>query len=192
MKQQEWSKTTSTIFYGVVIFSFAGIIEAILKPIAKVAGLSSMSVIIEYVMPIAVIVGYVMYFVGLGSFKKLLEGGDGSAIGKVRTGLILSLIATITGWIPVIGWIAGGILNIIGFIITMTGFSRLKKSSSFPDNACKGASKLFSAQILLIIGWIIGLIPLVGGWIEMIFSFIAFVMVLVGWAKIKNTQITAA
>jgi uncharacterized membrane protein len=213
MKQEQWSKTTSTIFYGVLIFSLAGIVKAILSPIAAImetaSGLSSLSggdlsgffggsggdtlsVIVDWIAPIAVILGYILYLSGLGGFKKLLGGADGPAVGKVRTGAILVIIGIVVKWIPFIGWIFGGILSVIGFILGVVGFSKLKNSSSFPESARKGASKLFTALILLIIGWVIGLIPIVGDWIESIFEFIALILTLVGWAKIKNTQVQTA
>jgi uncharacterized membrane protein len=216
MRQQEWSKATSTIFYGVLIFSLAGIVEAILSPIAKLteaaskvsnlsggfgglfggsSGSSSgdgdtLSLIIEWIAPIAVILGYIMYLSGLGSFRKLLDKNDGLAVGKVRTGVILMIVGIAVKWIPLIGDFLGAIISIIGFILAMVGFSKLKNSSSFPEDACKGASMLFTAQILLIIGWIIDFIPLIGGWIDAILSFIALlILTLVGWAKIKNAQV---
>jgi uncharacterized membrane protein len=213
MRQQDWSKTTSTIFYGVLIFSLAGIVKAILEPIAGVidaaasinrgdiggllsGGLlgdggsgSSLSFIVKWLAPIAVIVGYIMYLSGLGSFKKLLGGDDGSAVGKVRTGVILALIGVVVAWIPIIGGFVGGILAIIGFILEVIGFSNLKSSTSFPEDARRGASKLFTALILLIIGWVVGFIPFVGSWFEGILGIIAFILTLLGWAKIKNAQV---
>jgi hypothetical protein len=206
MTQQEWSKTTSAIFYGVMIFSLTGIVNSILSPIENaISGVSALknmgsgnfgggsggilSLIVDWIAPVAIIVGYVLYLIGLSGFKKLLGGSDGSDVGKIYTGVILALIGIVAAWIPVIGGVAGGILGIIGFILAMLGYSGLKSSVSFPEDARKGASKLFTAQILLIIGWFIGLIPLVGGFIEAVLGIIAFILILNGWAKIKNVQV---
>jgi uncharacterized membrane protein len=204
MTQQEWSKTTSAIFNGVLIFSLSGIVNAILSPIeTAVSGVSALqsmsggggsggnflSIIVDWIIPIAIIAGYIMYLIGLKDFKNLLAENDSAAAGKIFNGVILSLIGTALAWIPAIGWIIGGIVGLIGFIVAMMGYSGLKNSASFPETARNGASKLYTAQILLIIGWLIGLIPFVGGIIKAILALVAFILVLSGWAKIKNTQV---
>jgi uncharacterized membrane protein len=88
-----------------------------------------------------------------------------------------------------IGWI-GGILNIIAFIMMLLAYSALKNSQTFPAGARRGAGSLFTSQILLIIGVVLGWIPLVGGIFSGILSIIAFILVFTGWATIKKTQLS--
>ncbi len=196
-----WSKPTKAIFNGVLLYSLAGVLYSIIKPISSLAstasslssmkggssgggGVSALS-IISYVMLAGIIVGYFLYMQGLGEFGKILEPADSSAIGKVSTAVILVMIGCVLAFIPFIGWI-GGILNLIAYILMLMGYSALKSSTTFPEMARSGASLLFVSMILLLVGVVIGFIPIVGGFIAMVLNIIAFILVLVGWSKIKN------
>lgn len=72
----------------------------------------------------------------------------------------------------------------------MVAYSKLKKSPTFPELARKGASMLFTAMLLALIGSIFGLIPIVGAVIAGIFNIISFIMVLLGWKKIADADLT--
>lgn len=196
-----WSQQTKKIYNGVLLYSIAGIIYAIFEPIndlqdtantfsslADGGGKSTFgdSDVVKYSLLACIIIGYFLFLKGLKVFATLLEPADQTALGKVRTGVILSLIATGVDFIPFFGW-AAGILNIIAFILMIIGYAALKNSPTFPDKARKGASRLFISMILLIIGGLLGFIPIAGGFIEMIFDIIAFIMVLSGWKTIKNS-----
>ena len=194
--QTQWSETTKKIFYGILMYSIAGILHGILDPISSLesavsmfSGSSGGGLIgtICYILMAAIIVGYVLTFLGLSGFRKILEEEDASSIGKVRMAFILAIIAAGVGFIP-LDWVSG-ILNIIAFILMLLGYSALKKSTTFPEMARKGASTLFIALILLLVGTLIGFIPLVGSIIKGVLSIIAYIMTFVGWKKIAKTQI---
>ncbi len=63
---------------------------------------------------------------------------------------------------------------------------------TLPEGARRGMSKLFTAMILGIIGWVVGLIPLVGGVIETILEIVAFFIVLSGWKSVSESEEPAA
>jgi hypothetical protein len=192
---ESWSKTTKTIFNGVLLYSLSGIFYAIFLPISKLGDLLSYAVDSNafsalstfcYILLAGIIIGYILYLLGLNGFSKILLPGDSAAVRKVFNAVILVLVAEVFGYIPLLGWV-GGILRIISFILMITGYSALKNSSSFPKRACSGASKLFTSMILLLIGGALGFIPLVGRFLEMPLDIIAFILTLSGWAIIKNT-----
>ncbi|MDR3287274.1 MAG: hypothetical protein LBT27_07520 [Prevotellaceae bacterium] len=194
-----WSKTTKKIYTGVLLYSLLGILYAIISPVISLIGgvadfankagaevsVSGLD-IFNYILLAGIIIGYLLFFVGLTNFAQILESKDGKAVLGVRNGAILMILASIC---PLIGLpdILGAIINIVGFILMLLGYSSLKNSATFPSNARVGASNLFTAMILSLIGAIIGIIPLVGGFVNAILSLIAFILVLSGWAKIKNT-----
>lgn len=198
-----WTQVTKNIYTGVLLYQIANVLYAIISPIkgaAKTAGaaMSFMSTgtiassgpgfwgILMYILLAAIIVGYFLFLKGLGEWAPMLSPGDAKAVKQVRTGVILGLVATVIAFIPVIGWFRG-IINIIAFIMMLLGYNALKNSSTFPPEAAKGASSLFIAMILSLVGAVIGFIPLIGGFIEMVLDIVAFFMILSGWGKIKNT-----
>ncbi|MDR0756795.1 MAG: hypothetical protein LBF85_03005 [Tannerella sp.] len=202
-KNEQWSKATAMIFNGILLYSIAGILHSIVDPIESIMsaantfspfagggnvpgadGLSNFLLLLTA----AIIGGYVMYMLGLGRFAEILDAGDSAAVRKIRTGVILGMVGEVMTQFPLVGWLIGGIINIVAFILMMTGYSALKSSPTFPAAARSGAGKLFASQILLIIGTLLGWIPFIGGVFEGILDLVAFILLLVGWAAIKNTR----
>jgi uncharacterized membrane protein len=190
---ESWSKATKAIFNGVLLYSLAGILYAIIEPISdagdflsRIIGDTSGLSTFCYILLAGIIIGYIMYLMGLSGFRKILQPDDSAAVGKIFSAVILVLVAEIFDFIPLLGWV-GSILSLISFILMLVGYSALKNSQGLPKRACLGASKLFTSMILLLIGGILGFIPLVGRFIEMPFDVIAFILTLTGWAAIKNT-----
>ena len=131
--------------------------------------------------------GYWLFIKSLDIFKGQVNVVDAPRIGSIRTATILSIVGVIVAVIPVISFV-GGILNLIAWILLLLAYSGLKNSVTFPEGARRGASKLFLAMILGIIGWVIGLIPLIGSAIETILEIVAFFMVLSGWKCISQSE----
>lgn len=187
MTNAAWKATTSKIFNGVMIFSLSGIVGAIIGAIALLFGSLSGVFIISLLIGLATLGGYILYLMGLGSLKNQLNGGDAAAISKVYMAAILSIVAVIVAFIPVIGSIAGIIIGIIAYILNVMAYSYLKSSATFPALARQGASKLFIAYILYLIGAICTvtvILAAIGG----ILNLIAFIMILLGWSNVKNAN----
>ena len=198
---QMWSEKTKAIFSGVLIYSVAKVVYAIFDPINNLSsaagamssllggGSNSSSIgfldILCYLALAGIIGGYYLFLKGLGEFRALLAPADSLAINRIRNGIIIGLVATAVDFIPLLGWVEG-ILNIIAFVLMLLGYSALKKSTTFPSEATKGAARLYMSMILALIGAILGFIPLAGGFIEMVFVIIVFFMTLSGWNMIKN------
>jgi hypothetical protein len=187
-----WSKTTKQIFTGVMIWQLGSVIYDIVAPIISLADtisgiISGGSFIgsIGTVMQLILLGGYLLFLFGIINFVKILKDGDARAMRNVRNGIFLGIAASICVMIGIP--IVPTVLNIIGFILMFVGYSALKKSGTFPANAKKGAGRLKGAMIWLIIGFLLGLIPVAGGFFRMICSIVSFFMVLLGWACIKNS-----
>jgi hypothetical protein len=189
-----WTKTTTQIFTGVVIWQLGSVIYNIAEPIInfagnlqKVASGGSSIGTLGTVMELVVIGGYILFLLGIISFVKILDDSDAQAMRKVRNGIFLGIAASICVmiYIPIVP----AVLNIIGFILMLIGYSALRKSATFPQNARKGAGRLKASMIWLIVGFALGLIPLAGGFFCMICSIVSYFMVLSGWACIKNSRI---
>jgi uncharacterized membrane protein len=114
-----------------------------------------------------------------------LNGEDQKSIGKVRIAYILLLISVAVDFIPLMGWVST-VLGIIAFIYMLLGYSALKNSTTFPELARKGASLLFVALILLIVGYVLDFIPIVGDVLEGILSIVAYILTFLGGKKIKD------
>ncbi len=193
---KSWQETTKSIYTGVLLYSIANVLYSIFGSINTLMSFISLGggnvttnsfSTFCYILLICIIIGYFLFLKGLGDFRKIVNINDSNAVGKIFTGVILALSATVIDFIPFLGWL-GTILDIIAFFFMMIGYSALKKSETFPSKGQTGASRLFTAMILSLIGAIIGFIPLVGSPIELILDIIAFFMTISGWACIKNSR----
>ncbi|MCL2683180.1 MAG: hypothetical protein FWE63_06855 [Bacteroidales bacterium] len=209
MNTEKWSVSTQTIFNGVLIFAICGVLRPIFdfvrsvvsmgNTLSSIAGGSQMSgtewflKITVTLLLIGIIYGYYMYMKGLQDFSTILEPADSQAILKVRTAAMLILIgfgiALLFSWIPFAGWFGRWVaffFYIIAYIFMIMGFSSLKSSSTFNHIAKKGAEMLFVAAILLLVAVVVNIIPFIGGILNIIVSIVAYIMVFIGWAKIKS------
>jgi hypothetical protein len=203
MTLNSWFELTKKIFLGVLLYSIANVLYSIVDPISsltsfgssvesfvggssKLSGVAAFFNILTYLLLAGVVVGYALFLLGLTNFSKILDNSDRNAVESVRNGAIVMLVGYIVD--VFISGFVGIILYIVGFILMLLGYSRLKSSPTFPEKARYGASKLFTAMILSLIGAILWFIPLAGGIINAILSIIAFFFVLSGWASIKNAE----
>ncbi|MDR0507364.1 MAG: hypothetical protein LBH32_11230 [Dysgonamonadaceae bacterium] len=205
-----WTKTTKQIFSGVMISQVGGIVYDILKPILELIDFINKPAdlgfvgdffgvkppaynsifddfgIILVIMQVILFGGSLLYLVGIFGFTKIQPESDGRAMRKVRAGIILSLVGAVLTMIDIP--VLPALVNIVGFILMLLGYSALKRSNTFPEKARQGAGRLKGAMIWLIIGFILGLIPVAGGFFRMVCSIVSFFMVLSGWACIKNSK----
>lgn len=201
-----WKQTTSDLYKAVKIYTFAAIAAAIFGFIATIGSAASAIAslagsgsgggfgvwnILEILATVALIYGYWLFIKTLDIFKKQVNPTDAPRIGSIRTATILSIVGAIVACIPLLG-LVGGILNLVAWIMLLIAYANLKNSVTFPEGARRGMSKLFTAMILGIIGWVIGLIPLAGDIIEMILEIVAFVIVLLGWKNVSESEEPAA
>ena len=185
-----WKNATSKIFLGVLLFSLSGIAGGILAALLGLV-LKSLTLvsIVVLIAGIAAILGYVLYVLGLGNFKNILSGEDAAAVSKIWLAALLALagsvITVVTSFIPGIA-IIGTIAAIAAYVLNLLGFMALKNSSTFPTMAKAGANKLFLAYILYLAGSIAAFF--LPSFIAGIINLVALVMIILGWAAIKNAM----
>ena len=191
-----WKTSTSKIFSGVLLFSLSGIVGGLFAVILALSGSLGAALWIGVLTGIATILGYVLYLMGLGELQGILQGEDASAIGKVKLAAILLIIgacvSVLFSIIPLLGTIVGsiisGILNIVGCILCVMAFAQLKKSTTFPATALSGVSKLYVAYLLNLIGYGL-MLTVILAVVAPILNLVAFIMILIGWAGVKNAQV---
>lgn len=196
-----WKQTTSALYKAVLIYTAAGILSSLFGFFSSLSGAastvaslmgergSSLDIwdILSIIAVLAIIYGYWMFIQSLDTFQKLVNPADAPQVKTIRTTAILMIAAAVLSVIPMIK-IAGGILYLIAWIMLIIAYSRLKNSPTFPELARQGTSKLFLAMILEVIGWVIGLIPLIGSTFETILSITAFIFVILGWKAISESD----
>lgn len=200
-----WKQTTEGLYKAVLLYTIGGIASSVfayLGGLGKTAaginalmgnGGSAFGIwdILGIVAAVAIIYGYWKFFTGLKDFKNQVNPADAPYIQKISTCTIIMMVATVLAVIPVVG-LLGGIANLVAWIILLLAYNSLKKSATFPATARQGASKLFLAMILDIVGIVIGIIPVIGGITKAILAIIAFIFVLQGWKAISLSEEPAA
>ena len=182
-------KSLSLIILAIVAYNVLAIIGSAFSlvegfnDVASFAGGESSTAInvIGWIITIATIGGYVLYVVGLTQFSGYLDQVGSSAVKLVRLGVIIALVSTLP--IPILS----GILALVAFIVELVGYNQLKSSGSLSPVGVSGANLLFITMIIGVVGAILGWIPLIGGIIKIIFGVICFILVLVGWMKIRQS-----
>lgn len=186
-------KTTKSIYNGVLLYSLCGIAKSIVDPIAAASSAAAMFSgsssgggafsVISLLLALAIIAGYVLFFLGLSHFRTVVNTNDAPAVQKLYVATIISIVAYVCMCIPFMGLI-GKILSLVAFIMMLLGFSALKKSATFPADGRNGASKLFIAMILSVVGVVLGWIPLIGGVLSAILGIVGFILTILGWKKV--------
>ena len=78
---------------------------------------------------ILALVALILQLMGFAALKNSTTLPEGARVGakKLFTALIISIVGSIIGWIPFLGWI-GGILGIIALILQLVGWKRIANS----------------------------------------------------------------
>lgn len=207
-KSLAWSKATKGIWHGVlgyaVLSLFGGVLTAITSAASTVSKVSKfakggdasalsggfMDDVAPIIIAILELVFIWMIISNLGKWRDLVDANDAGYVSRIRTAFLITIAAVVIGMlpIPVAGAIIAGIMAIIAFIMQMTAYSTLKNSKTLPAAAANGMGKLFTYTILAMIGTLLGLIPLLG-FVGLIINVIAFIFMIIGWAKVGNSTI---
>lgn len=191
---QIWMQKTNAIWLGVMLFGIGGVIS--ISTTGNLAPLLVGKGVYGFIMFLAltcIIVGYALYIMAIKSFREILESDDYNAVGKVYIGAILVAIAYVWLFLGFWEWVSTA-LRIIAFLFMLMGYMQLKNSPTFPVKARKGASNLFMAMILALIGCVLTFliwIPVLGYVIvaiASIFTLVSYVLIFIGWAQIKNAD----
>lgn len=195
-KKLLWKESVNKAFYGFLGQTLlGGIIGGIVSLVSGAAGVASLlsgggggALMIPIIVGILALVAYAYYFLGIKGMKTASVGNviePGTS--QLYTGALCGLIGALVGIIPLLGW-AGGILEIISFVLMFLGFGKIRDLATNP-NAAAGAKQLWLAMLLGLIGAVISFIPFIGGIISMIISIVVLVFGFLGWKNISNSQL---
>lgn len=197
--ETSWKTVTGNLYKGVLIQVWCNIAVTIFAFIGALSALGDLASgdlfgavawgfwdYMEFIASIGAIYGFIVFFTNLNPWKALVAPEDAKAVDNIYTATILQMVAIILAFIPFLGLI-GGILNIIAWIMLLIAYSNLKNSATFPAGAKQGASKIFTAMILSVVGAVIAWIPFIGI-IGSILAIIALFMTLGGWKCIANSE----
>lgn len=190
-----YNKTTSLIFKGVLLYTLCGIINGIVGPISSLSSAASFLTgngpgalgIFSTILSVAIILGYVLFVYGINKLKGLVYQPDQKAVKRILVFVTLQIIAMFFGIFHL--GIVKSIISVVAIIFGLLGYKGMKQSMTLPISAKKGASNLYVAMILSIIGTLLGLIPLAGAVLNGILGTIAFILEILGWKKIATPVI---
>lgn len=135
---------------------------------------------------ITAIIGFILFFLGLGKLKPFLDEIGKRGIGLLVNAAMLGIVAIVIGLIPFLGGIFAGLLYMTAFILQLIGLLKLKNSKTFSPVGVMGVNKLLIAMALMIFGSFLGILPFAGEMINSIISLIALMLILLGWLKIQE------
>ena len=196
----QWREKSNSIYGAVLILSLMPLIEGVVAIYDNLSsfGSSLLSMVgrqnvsnlgadtSELFVTVLMVFAYIMYFAGLTGFAKLQAEEDANSVLRIRNGAIWGLVAELLACIPLFGWLLAFVANVVSFFIMISGYSRLKHSYTFPEEARRGAGLLRAAMIWNLVAVIVHIIPLLGPVIAGIIFFILFFVVLSGWGRIKH------
>lgn len=198
--QNSWSTVTQGIYKAVLIYVCCGIASSLFSAFGSagdaadafsgdMVGAVAWGIwdILGLVATIGVIAGYFLFYSGLNKWKDLVDGNDAVAVNRLRLAALLTMIGCVLAYIPAVGTIASAILSLIALILMILGYSALKQSATLREGARVGAGKLYTAQILSVIAFVVAWIPVIGWIAAPILSIIAFFKMLSGWKAIANS-----
>lgn len=132
---------------------------------------------------IAALVGLILFFKGLAKLTTALDAKGIEGASKLKTAAILGIVGAVVGILPLLGWV-GSILALIAFIFEFLGYSTLRESAAIGTLGQKGAGLLRTSMIIIIIGIILGFIPLAGDFIEGLCAIASIILAFMGWSNI--------
>lgn len=195
-KNQMWKESVNKAFYGFLTYTLlSGIVGGIVAMTAGAAGVASIlngggggALLGPVIVGILALAGYVYYFLGIKGMKESAVGTsmeEGTA--KLYTGALVCLVGAIVSIIPGIKFI-GGIVDIVGFVLMMIAFNKLRQLSLSPL-AAKGAQQLWLMMVLSLVSAVLGIIPVVGNILSTILSLVILVLSFLGWKNFSNSEL---
>ncbi len=194
--ENSWSKVTKALWLSIWIYVLCGILSTFcgwIDSLQNVGDLLSSDFdltpstagVFEIILDLLVIAGYVIFYHSISNFVGVQKDDiDAKHVGDIKTAYILILIGAGCGLIPVIGWIAALVLNIIAYVKLLTAYKALSTSPTWTDSAHQGAAKLRVATILELVAVCVAWIPIVGLIAVMVLQIVAFFMLVKGWELI--------
>lgn len=133
------------------------------------------------------LIGGLLVLIGLYGLRSGFDDEAGlNGAKKLFTASIIGVVAGVLAFVPLAGTVAA-IVGIVGYVVMLIGYARLKDSTDLNEQGRKGAGRLLVAAILMILAVVLGMLPLVGGVAGGVVGLIVLVMVLSGWGAIRGS-----
>ena len=134
--KQLWEQSVDMIIKSIWIYTIAGILGA-----TGEEGPTGAFGTLDIICQIAVIVGYVLFFLNI---KKFVDAqpteADRAAAKNVYTSYLFLIIATVVAFIPIVGGIAWLVLIILSYVKLLSGYKGLRESATLKTEAKNGAN----------------------------------------------------
>ena len=198
VNKQLWEQSVDMIIKSIWIYTIAGIlgaifgaIDGILNPVGFLSAMAGEEGptgafgVLDTICQIAVIAGYVLFFLNIKKFVDVQPTeADRAAAKNIYIAYILLIIGVVVRFIPVIGGIAWLVLVIIGYVKLLSGFKALRDSANMTTGAKNGAGILYKSTIWILVGAVLSIIPFVGGFLDAVITLVVFFTILRGWKQI--------
>ena len=132
---------------------------------------------------IVALFGLCLYLVGLNKLKRVIDIKGAQGVIRLKIAVILSIVAVILGWIPILGSIVSGILLVMAFFFEFMGYGSLRYSASLGAVGRIGAGKLRMGMMVLLLGVFLDFFPLTDMVVGLL-SIVALWFVFQGWKMI--------
>ena len=176
VNKQLWEQSVDMIIKSIWIYTIAGIlgaifgaIDGILNPVGFLSAMAGEEGptgafgVLDTICQIAVIAGYVLFFLNIKKFVEVQPTeADRAAAKNIYIAYMLLIIGVVVRFIPVIGGIAWLVLVIIGYVKLLSGFKALRDSANMTPCAKNGAGILYKSTIWILVGAVLSIIPFVG------------------------------
>lgn len=198
VNKQLWEQSVDMIIKSIWIYTIAGIlgaifgaIDGILNPVGFLSAMAGEEGptgafgVLDTICQIAVIAGYVLFFLNIKKFVDVQPtDADRAAAKNIYIAYMLLIIGVVVRFIPVIGGIAWLVLVIIGYVKLLSGFKALRDSANMTPCAKNGADILYKSTIWILVGAVLSIIPFVGGFLDAVITLVVFFTILRGWKQI--------
>ncbi|MBO7652435.1 MAG: hypothetical protein J6S84_06975 [Bacteroidales bacterium] len=215
MDKLAYKNAVNKVFMSVVIVVVVGILSSIFSAFIATGAAVDMTqaivmgtsmpftgILSVLILPILVICASIYQVICLGGLANAVHENDVPAVKKLRSAIILSIISSVIGLCIFLVILSGSltaiatlsiviglaclVLSVIAYIFTLIAYSKLKASETFPGK--DGAKLLFIAAIIALCCGVVSAIPFLGV-IGGIGAIVAMVLQIVGWLKIKNSEV---
>ena len=206
MENVYWRRTVSTLIGSIWLYTLAGIaggivdvVSAAMNPLDILQYLQSLAEgrgstpqvdatdILGYLCTLLLLAGYWLFYRSVARFVALQQcEADRLAAARIRAGYVWLVVAVVAGCVPLVGSLAEFVLMIVSYAKLIGGYRRLSRSAVLPSEAARGMARLRAATVWLLVAYIVGIIPLIGGLFETVVTLVTFFTILSGWAMVKH------
>lgn len=201
--EQQWYSTAKSILWAIVTQIVAAFLMGLFAGLAAVgaaaaimSGDSDVSMlaiftgggmgILALIFALVALGAYVWYFLKISKFVTLQTNKpDADAIAMVRNAVIVSFAGMICSFIPVVGWVISGLLNIAAAVMILLGFNSYSKSAVLPQVGKVGAGQLKVYAILAIVGSVLGIIPFIS-FLGGLCNLVGLIFLIMGWNNVSK------